>query len=196
MADSVNEVDISSEESSNISDYSASTDSESVDLSGEEFKRILVGGAVKGYQFGPYSGGEDSSSESGTDEHNSDEEEDANLAKWKKRMHTTSWCECKNCLNSTVPEENACCREKVPVNNVVDEYAADFEEIDCITDHPAFRSNCLDVWSLQLAYRLYHKKEVPGTMNQKYRYVAYRQMVRWVWKILGEGNRVPLPASS
>ena len=30
----------------------------------------------------------------------------------------------------------------------------------------------------------------------RYRYTAYRQMVRWNWGILGRRNRVPVPACS
>lgn len=30
--------------------------------------------------------------------------------------------------------------------------------------------------------------------NRRYRYVAYRQFVRWIWEYLGKNIRVPLPA--
>jgi hypothetical protein len=32
-------------------------------------------------------------------------------------------------------------------------------EIRCITAHPGFRSNCLDVWTLETAYLTYAKKD-------------------------------------
>ncbi|XP_064634825.1 uncharacterized protein LOC135501403 [Lineus longissimus] len=182
--------------SDNFNDSDESRDSESIDLDEEEFEeQIGAGGAVKGYQFEPH-GDEDGSSEFSSNSSSESAEEDANMAKWRERMTTTKWCECdKKCVNSLIPEENACCREKAPIDGVLEEYNCDFKpEIACITDHPAFHSNCLDVWSLQLAYRLFHKKEVPGAINLKYRYVAYRQLIRWCWRYLGEGNRVPLPA--
>jgi hypothetical protein len=72
-------------------------------------------------------------------------------------------------VNSPVPEENACCCEKVPILNKIEEFNADHGgDIACITKHPGFLSNCLDVWVLQNVYRLYQKKyrvEVDGEIN-------------------------------
>lgn len=76
-------------------------------------------------------------------------------------------CSCKKCRNSEVPEENACCQEKIPIVHTMEEYMAEQgQEIACITDHPGFRTHCLDVWSLQMAYSNYHKKDVPGAVNR------------------------------
>ncbi|XP_074647444.1 uncharacterized protein LOC141903255 [Tubulanus polymorphus] len=117
---------------------------------------------------------------------------------WRQRMETTDWCDCQCCEIMETPEENACCNEKGPILARIEKYNDEYDSsIKCITCHPGFRSNCLDIWVLETAYYQYrqqYRAQVDGEINEKYRYVAYRQLVRWCWGFLGEKNRVPLPA--
>ncbi|XP_063595762.1 uncharacterized protein LOC134772652 [Penaeus indicus] len=106
-------------------------------------------------------------------------------------------CECGQCCNWATPEENSCCQEKVPVVNTIEEYNDGYGQIKCITEHPGFNSQCLDIWVLQQTYlQNYRKKynEEADQISDKYRYTAYRQLVRWCWQIVGKNNRMPLPS--
>lgn len=126
-----------------------------------------------------------------------DAENNAELDR-EQRLHGTEWCSCGNCINSAVFEENACCCEKEEMVSVMHEYNSDFGgNIKCITEHPGFQSQCLDIWVLRSSYSHYkqqYRQAVPGQVHDKYRYVAYRQLVRWCWGILGKDIRVPLPS--
>ena len=68
----------------------------------------------------------------------------------------------------------------------------------CILDHPGFDAACLNPWVLEIVWRQYksqyHQNPVDGPQNKRYRHIAYRQLVRMVWKFLGPHIRVPLPA--
>ncbi|XP_064618966.1 uncharacterized protein LOC135482648 [Lineus longissimus] len=213
MADNISSSSISSDSDDDLASSGhagASESISSVDLTGDELEdRVMVAGEVQGYQFEPSfnsegsgngSGSETSASES--DSHSDDPDGvKAKWHEWASRMNITDWCDCgKLCVNSPFPEENACCSEKVPILNKMEEFNADHGgDIVCITKHPGFSSNYLDVWVLQAAYRLYQKKHRVGidgeiNMNMKYRYIAYRQLVAWCWGFLGKENRVPLPA--
>ena len=69
----------------------------------------------------------------------------------------------------------------------------DPKDIPCITDTRAFKSVCLDVWVLQVAWsqfrQQYGKKAFDGPEKAKLRHIAYRQFVRWC-----KENRVVLPS--
>ncbi|KAI9529000.1 hypothetical protein NQZ68_015767 [Dissostichus eleginoides] len=66
----------------------------------------------------------------------------------------------------------------------------------CIIDHPGFRSGCLDIWVLRIAYHGYrqHYGHLQQEGNERHRYTAYRQLVRLCWGYLGRDIRVPLPS--
>ena len=75
----------------------------------------------------------------------------------------------------------------------------DFEkkgDNSCIIGHPGFEGGCLNVYALQIAYFGYRQEHghKAGSTPDKYRYTAYRQLVRWCWGYLGKEVRVPLPA--
>ncbi|XP_049514065.1 P2X purinoceptor 7-like [Dermacentor silvarum] len=65
-----------------------------------------------------------------------------------------------------------CCTEQQNVANTAESY-------ECITKHPLFELYCPNRHILDL---------------DQYRYTAYRQFVWWVYKRLGQGNRVVLPS--
>lgn len=109
-------------------------------------------------------------------------------------------CTCGFCINSNIAAENFCCKEKMKVVSKIFDYNANYGgNIDCIIEHPGFNSNCLDVWVLENVY-IHYAKQVrrnannADAINEKYRYTAYRQLVRWCWRFLGHEVRVPLPS--
>ncbi|XP_041379381.1 uncharacterized protein LOC121392048 [Gigantopelta aegis] len=69
-----------------------------------------------------------------------------------------------------------CCQEIMKMNEKME---AEIPELLCITDLPRFHAVCLNVWTLQTAH---------------YRYIAYRQLTRWVMGWLGRHIRVVLLA--
>ncbi|KAF3832173.1 hypothetical protein F7725_025838 [Dissostichus mawsoni] len=98
-------------------------------------------------------------------------------------------------------EECQCCQEKdvmVAKMEEFNEYEGDGANITCVIDHPGFQSNCLDAWVLQTAYHHYSKRDRQQAgdqpRNEMYRYLAYRQLVRFCWGILGKNHRIPLPS--
>ncbi|XP_074607768.1 uncharacterized protein LOC141860533 isoform X1 [Acropora palmata] len=92
-------------------------------------------------------------------------------------------------------DESVCCMEVEQVwQKVVDQRPE--SHMKCVTEHPGFQSTCLDVWVHETAYYAYRQQY--GTDNQrgneKFRYIAYRQLVRWCWGYLGKHVRVALPS--
>ncbi|PIK40840.1 putative P2X purinoceptor 7-like [Apostichopus japonicus] len=107
-----------------------------------------------------------------------------------------TWCICNKCEVMPTGKECLCCQE-------VDEYIQKCSEVDgppkqCIVEHPGFQSVCLNVDVLQTAY--FHYRQEYGhygendAVNERYRYIAYRQLVRWNYGYLGKHNRVILPS--
>lgn len=95
--------------------------------------------------------------------------------------------------------ENVCCQEIPRVMEELDqvENTSNAERPACILDHPGFAVVCLNRWVLETAwlqYRTEYKEPYEGPLFKRYRHIAYRQLVRMVWKYLGKHIRVPLPA--
>lgn len=99
MADSIYSSAASSDVSSNVSDF---TNSESVDLTGDELEERIIDTGVKSYRFEPFLAGVSSESDDGSasyDEEGTDfgsssslaEEDDENKKKWRERMNTLDW---------------------------------------------------------------------------------------------------------
>ncbi|XP_068695981.1 uncharacterized protein [Montipora foliosa] len=85
-------------------------------------------------------------------------------------------------------DESVCCTEIKQVWQKVEDQPE--TEMKCITEHPGFQSTCLDVWLLDTAYYAYRQ----STARYKFRYVAYRQLVRWCWGYLNKHVRGALPS--
>ena len=99
-------------------------------------------------------------------------------------------CICFNCEVQPSIDECVCCNE-------ISQIAAKKGEHLCIIGHPGFQTVCLDVWVLQTAYFSYrqqHGDHIDQHINERYRYTAYRQLVRWCWGYFSKEVRVPLPS--
>ena len=109
-------------------------------------------------------------------------------------------CTCGNCQRLTRVVECICCSEIVCVvakNNKVVEAEGLDEPPLCITQHPAFSAVCLNWWVLQTAwyqYKQQYTNAYEGPDNKQKRHVAYRQLARWCWGLLGKQIRVVLPS--
>lgn len=69
--------------------------------------------------------------------------------------------------------------------------------LGCITDNPGFKAVCLNRWVLEAALYQYQQQydcdnNVPE--HKRNRHIAYRQLVRWWWGVLGKEIRVVLPS--
>ena len=89
-------------------------------------------------------------------------------------------------------EESVCCKEVEQLQGKMQEN----ESYSCITQHPGFEPVCLNTYVLETAYHQYKQqyKALQKPVHEKYRYIAYRQFVRWCWEFLGKNIRVPLPS--
>lgn len=110
-------------------------------------------------------------------------------------------CRCDNCQRLDRREECICCQEIdciVTKNYEVVERGLMAEPPSCITQHPGFQANCLNIWVLQTAWLQYKQQygsnSYNGPEHKKNRHVAYRQLVRWCWGFLGKDIRVALPS--
>ncbi|KAK7480235.1 hypothetical protein BaRGS_00028511 [Batillaria attramentaria] len=104
---------------------------------------------------------------------------------------SANWCQCQLCGVMPTANECRCCME-------IDEMRVLMDGVSeaCITQHPGFATVCLDQWVLRTAYWQYRQQysEQINDENRRYRYTAYRQLVRFVWHFLGRHIRVVLPA--
>ena len=104
-------------------------------------------------------------------------------------------CSCENCQIMGRAEACICCQEIEAVKNKLVE-AVTCGECDeqptCITQHPGFHPVCINRWVLQTAwyqYKQQYKDPYDGPENKLYRHIAYRQLARWCWGILGREIR-------
>ena len=98
-------------------------------------------------------------------------------------------------------EECACCHEIEQVSNKnqeVNEKIKPARPFTCITDNPGFHTVCLDIWVLQAAWfgykQQYGSRAYDGPEHKVNRHIAYRQLVRWCWGVIGKEIRVVLPS--
>ncbi|XP_052075797.1 P2X purinoceptor 7-like [Mytilus californianus] len=72
------------------------------------------------------------------------------------------------------------------------------DDLNCITEHEIFIANCLNRHVLQVSMYAYMEHVGPfddnEPINEKYRFMAYRRFVQWIWHRLGRHNRKILPA--
>lgn len=96
--------------------------------------------------------------------------------------------------------ECVCCQEIPQVKSKLREVAQvdGLPEPNCITQHPGFLAVCINRWVLQTAwyqYRQFYGGEADDSpLHKRNRHIAYRQLVRWCWGILGKEIRVTLPS--
>ena len=98
-------------------------------------------------------------------------------------------------------EECACYHEIEQVSNEnqeVNEKIKPARPFTCITDNPGFHTVCLDIWVLQAAWfgykQQYGSRAYEGPEHKVNRHIAYRQLVRWCWGVIGKEIRVVLPS--
>lgn len=179
-----------SEDGSYSTDFSDISDLEN-DLENREEVEPQIG--AQPYMFEPEFSDSEEESDEGDDapDFNNDEDIDG-------RLGNNNWCSCSGgCVAMPVVRESVCCKQIHQIVQKMDAYP--HGELDCITEHPGFQTVCLDEWVMETAY-LHYRQQYGGqarqdaTENQKYRHVAYRQLVRWCWGFLGRAVRVPLPS--
>ena len=109
-------------------------------------------------------------------------------------------CACENCLVMGRVEACKCCREIEQVKSKLNEAVTCgecTEEPTCITQHPGFQPVCINRWVLQTAwfqYKQQYKDPYDGPEHKRFRHIAYRQLARWCWGILGKEIGVVLPS--
>ncbi len=112
-------------------------------------------------------------------------------------------CQCDNCTVMDREEECICCQEINAIITTCKSLPNDGpmfvnEAIPtCITQHPGFKSVCLNKWVLKTAwfqYKQQYADAYEGPEHKQLRHIAYRQLVRWCWGFLGKDIRVVMPS--
>lgn len=122
------------------------------------------------------------------------------LRSWGKISIGNCRCECGSCQRLNRVVECVCCAEidcVVAKNNEAVEAEGLAEPPICITQHPGFHAVCLNHWVLQTAwyqYKQQYKDSYEGPSHKQNRHIAYRQLARWCWGLLGKEVRVVLPS--
>ena len=101
-------------------------------------------------------------------------------------------CTCVNCQRLDRAEECVCCQEidcVVGKNLEAVKLEGLAEPPSCISQHPGFHAVCVNRWVLQTAwyqYKQQYRNSYEGPEHKKNRHIAYRQLARWCWGILGK----------
>ena len=99
--------------------------------------------------------------------------------------------------------ERVCCREVPESVRRLCEAVTQYDDInmplDCITEHPGFQLNCLRWEVLENAWLAYKQQYGAQAydhnhLHKRYRHVAYRQLARFLFGIVGKENRYALPS--
>ena len=133
----------------------------------------------------------DSSNESEIDKSSS--EEDYSVE--KPRVGNNDWCKCGgNCKIEKRNIDCLCCQEVHALNSKFD--AENYS--GCITESKDFETLYTNKTVLEnVLVGLHEAREEyleENRSNRSFRYAAYRQSIRWVFKRLGKGNRKVVPS--
>ena len=119
------------------------------------------------------------------------------------RSDVHNWCKCDHCTNMDKYVERVCCREVPESVRRLCEAVTQYDDInmplDCITEHPGFQLNCLRWEVLENAWLAYKQQYGAQAydhnhLHKRYRHVAYRQLARFLFGIVGKENRYALPS--
>ncbi|KAK7475685.1 hypothetical protein BaRGS_00033056 [Batillaria attramentaria] len=150
----------------------------------EETEPVLRAAVIAPYMYEP--------SESESSDTDPCGEQSAADSTNEERLHTTAWCTCSNCGLMPTAKESVCCRE---IPHMKDRMTGlgNPDAASCICHHPGFKTVCLDVgcWTLPITSTGNNTRKL---LLIRYRYTAYRQLVRFVWGYLGKDIRVTLPS--
>ena len=112
------------------------------------------------------------------------------------------WCYCHQCVNTQTAREQLCCQTLPEAVNYFDDainrYNV-FEPYTCICEHPGFQAVCLNDYVLEVAWLTYKQQYGAAAyehenVHKRYRHIAYRQLARFLFGIVGKDNRYVLPA--
>ncbi|XP_067026011.1 uncharacterized protein [Acropora muricata] len=184
-----------SDSSSLCEDSDSSREDTSEEFSGfdEEF-------GLRPYQFEPEledisvsSSGNESSEGSEKSDENVDDQEDNRLA-------NSNWCTCGSCQIMNSINECVCCQEIDKMVETCQSIVSDGDSDcppQCITQHPGFQPVCTNKYVLRTAWTQYKQQygnAYEGPEHKHFRHIAYRQLARWCWGVLGKEVRVVLPS--
>ena len=71
---------------------------------------------------------------------------------------------CGMCQLMLLVPESVCCHEIVQIWQKIEEQME--VQMSCITEHPGFKSTCLDVWVLKTAYYAYRQQHSMFTSSE------------------------------
>lgn len=105
---------------------------------------------------------------------------------------------CGECLVAPLVTADFLCCQEFPRIQWRKDQALLLHDLDlrCIINYPAFQTAILDPYALNLVwleYRQHYRNAYEGEQHKKFRHIAYRQFVRFIWEYLGVSRRVRLP---
>ncbi|XP_073467519.1 uncharacterized protein [Aquarana catesbeiana] len=107
------------------------------------------------------------------------------------RIGNIQWCMCERCISMPTQVESCCCRE-------IEEVALCIPEgLTCITQADTFCSQIVHPHHVRIAHLMQHLEGLPlvdPNNNRRLRKTAYRTFIAWIYGILGEENRRPIPS--
>ena len=118
-----------------------------------------------------------------------------------QRGPADQWFDCTNCRDMDTHRERVCCQEIDACVEKLDDAIIHYGQIEpfsCITLHPGFTRNCL-YWEVLenawLSYKQHYGAHAYQNNNKhkRYRHVAYRQLSRFLFGLVGRENRYVLP---
>ena len=135
------------------------------------------------------------------DVHSTDESSDDGIDAVERQGHE-DWCLCSLCTDMPTVRERLCCFDLeecgIRKNEAITVYNMDLP-YDCITQHPGYINNCL-LWEVLENAWLAYKQQYGANaytndqLHKRYRHVAYRQLARFLYGIVGRYVRYVLPA--
>ena len=119
-----------------------------------------------------------------------------------ERGNHEEWCMCDNCTNMDTHVERVCCHDLTPCLNKLVEAITEYNHVVpymCLCEHPGFILNCLYREVLDNAWLSYKQQYGQNgfedvNINKRHRHVAYRQLARFLFGIVGRYNRYALPS--
>lgn len=120
----------------------------------------------------------------------------------EERGDVEHWCTCDNCTNMDRHREKVCCTEMNACTERFDDgiiYHKQEQQYNCITEHCSFEALCLNRDVLTVAWHSYRQtygQRAYQNQNEhkRFRHIAYRQLARFLFGVVGHINRYILPS--
>lgn len=115
-------------------------------------------------------------------------------------MGLDMWCKCNNCQVMQTRKEHICCRNHPAQRKLSDNVTTynSASPFNCLIEHPGFVLNCLTPEVVDESFKTYkhfYGRNICGSsLAARRRHTAYRNLSRFIYDVVGRGNRYILPS--